>query len=63
MSRKEILTHASVPVKASLIIMGTGQLMYKQWVKGMLYLAVFAVLMLIFNVLLYLKDKDVYGSE
>lgn len=42
MSRKEILTHASVPVKASLIIMGTGQLMYKQWVKGLLYLAVFA---------------------
>lgn len=41
MSRKEILTHMSVPVKASLIIMGTGQLMYKQWIKGLLYLAVF----------------------
>ena len=41
MSRKEILTHTSVPVKASLIIMGLGQLMYKQWIKGLLYLAVF----------------------
>ena len=41
MSRKEILTHTSFPVKASLIIMGSGQLMYKQWIKGILYLAVF----------------------
>lgn len=41
MSRKQILTHTSAPVKASLIIMGLGQLMYKQWIKGLLYLAVF----------------------
>lgn len=41
MSKKEILKHASVPVKASLIIMGSGQLMYRQWIKGLLYLSVF----------------------
>lgn len=41
MNRKEILTHASFPVRASLIIMGFGQLLYKQWIKGLLYLAVF----------------------
>lgn len=41
MNRKEILTHASFPVRASLIIMGLGQLLYKQWIKGLLYLAVF----------------------
>ena len=27
-----------------------------------IYLAIFAVIMLIFNYLLYLKDKEVYGS-
>lgn len=42
MNRKEILTHASFPVRASLIIMGLGQLLYRQWIKGLLYLAVFA---------------------
>lgn len=41
MSRKEILTNLSVPVKASFVVMGIGQLMYKQWIKGLLYLAVF----------------------
>lgn len=41
MGRKETLTKLSVPVKASFVIMGTGQLMYKQWIKGLLYLAVF----------------------
>ena len=40
MSRKEKLTHTSVPVKASLVIMGTGQLLYRQWTKGLLYLTV-----------------------
>ncbi len=32
----------SLPVKASLCVMGTGQLLYRQWIKGFLYLAVFA---------------------
>ena len=40
MSRKEKLTQTSVPVKASLIIMGMGQLLYRQWVKGLVYLTV-----------------------
>lgn len=43
MSRKEKLTHTSVPVKASLVIMGTGQLLYRQWMKGLLYLTVLVV--------------------
>ncbi len=34
--------HLSFPVKASMCIMGTGQLLQKQWVKGLLYLACFA---------------------
>ena len=31
------------PVKASACVMGTGQLMQKQWIKGLLYLSCFAV--------------------
>lgn len=31
----------NIPVKASMFIMGTGQLMQKQWVKGILYLCCF----------------------
>lgn len=46
MSKEKILTHTSVPVKASLIIMGTGQLLYKQWIKGLLYLTAFAGILL-----------------
>lgn len=42
MSKKSELTHVSFPVKASMLVMGTGQLMYRQWIKGLLYLAVFA---------------------
>lgn len=38
----------SVQVKASMIVMGTGQLMYSQWVKGFLYLAVLIAAILYF---------------
>lgn len=38
----------SVQVKASIIVMGTGQLMYHQWVKGFLYLAVLIAAILYF---------------
>lgn len=38
----------SVQVKASMIVMGTGQLMYHQWVKGFLYLAVLIAAILYF---------------
>lgn len=41
MNKKAILTQASFPVKASCIVMGLGQLLYKQWIKGVLYLSVF----------------------
>ncbi len=34
--------YSSFPVKASLVIMGSGQLLYHQWVKGLLYLAALA---------------------
>lgn len=34
------MSKTSFPVKASMIIMGTGQLLYKQWVKGFLYLSI-----------------------
>lgn len=36
------LKHSPMPVKASMIIMGTGQLLNKQIAKGMLYLIIFA---------------------
>ena len=36
MKSKNKMTHMSVQVKASMIVMGTGQLMYYQWVKGFL---------------------------
>ena len=38
--RKEVVS-SSLPVKASMCIMGTGQLLQKQWVKGILYLSCF----------------------
>lgn len=39
MKEKKDLWHSSVPVKASLIVMGLGQMMQRQWTKGCLYLA------------------------
>ena len=38
----------SVQVKVSMIVMGTGQLMYHQWIKGFLYLAVLIAAILYF---------------
>ncbi len=37
---KEILDQGNGKVKASMLVMGLGQLMYKQWAKGFLYLGV-----------------------
>ena len=37
----ERLMSRNIPVKASMLIMGTGQLLQKQWIKGILYLACF----------------------
>lgn len=48
MKSKNKMTHMSVQVKASIIVMGTGQLMYHQWVKGFLYLAVLIAAILYF---------------
>ncbi len=41
MKTKRNLLKAGIPVKASMLVMGTGQLMQKQWIKGLLYLACF----------------------
>lgn len=40
MSKKEKWMQSSFPVKASYIIMGAGQMLYGQWIKGILYFAV-----------------------
>lgn len=48
MKSKNKMTYMSVQVKASMIVMGTGQLMYYQWVKGFLYLAVLIAAILYF---------------
>lgn len=37
-----MLLHSTVPVRMSLFIMGAGQLMYRQWTKGCLYLLALA---------------------
>ncbi len=41
---KDILLHSPLPVKCSICIMGTGQLLYKQWLKGITYLAIFGAM-------------------
>ena len=41
MEKKRDLLHASFAVKASMCVMGTGQLLQKQWIKGLLYLGCF----------------------
>lgn len=41
MNTKRNLLKAGIPVKASMLVMGTGQLMQKQWIKGLLYLSCF----------------------
>lgn len=40
---KEVIAESSFKVKFSLFLMGSGQLFYKQWVKGCLYLLAFTV--------------------
>lgn len=40
MKKGRNLLKAGLPVKASMLVMGLGQLMQKQWIKGILYLAV-----------------------
>lgn len=42
MKKKRNLLKAGLPVKASMLVMGSGQLMQKQWIKGVIYLAVLA---------------------
>ncbi len=52
---KEVIHHSSFPVKASLCIMGTGQMMYKQWIKGFLYFQAF-VSMLFYMIIFGVRD-------
>lgn len=47
---KEILSQANGKVCASMLIMGLGQLLYKQWIKGFIYLLV-QVLFIVYFVL------------
>ena len=44
---KEIIKEGDTKVMASFFVMGLGQLLYKQWIKGFIYLALaFNILML-----------------
>lgn len=45
---KEILTQGNGKVCASMCVMGLGQLLYKQWVKGALFLMVEIAFILFF---------------
>lgn len=52
---KEVTQKSSFPVKASVCIMGTGQMMYHQWIKGLLYFFGF-VSMLTYLILYGVQD-------
>lgn len=41
MKKRRNLLKSGISVKASMLLMGTGQIMQKQWIKGLLYLACF----------------------
>jgi len=57
-SFKDLLKNANGKVAASMAVMGLGQLMYKQWTKGVLYLLIQAV----FIVYFVLKGAaDIFG--
>lgn len=58
MEQKKGLLHASIPVKASMFVMGSGQLMQRQWIKGILYIGCFV------SYILYLASvgaEDIIG--
>lgn len=55
---KELILHSSFPVKASMCIMGTGQIMYRQWVKGLLYFLSFVAM--VFYMIFY-GIRDIGG--
>ena len=43
------IVHGKIPVKASVLVMGLGQIIYRQWLKGLIYLSVL-ISMIIFMV-------------
>ena len=45
---KEILTQGNGKVTASMLVMGLGQLIYRQWIKGFMYLFVQAAFIVYF---------------
>ena len=51
---KEIIKEGDSKVMASFFIMGLGQLLYKQWVKGFIYLAIQILFIVYFVYLLIL---------
>ena len=52
---KEIIKEGDSKVMASFFIMGLGQLLYKQWVKGFIYLAI-QILFIVYFVLTGASD-------
>ena len=58
MSQQKKHSQVSFPVKASMCIMGTGQLMQKQWVKGGLYLSCFVIYIVYLRLI---GAKDITG--
>lgn len=55
---KEIIKEGDSKVTASLFIMGLGQLLYKQWVKGFIYLAI-QILFIVYFV--FVGASDLFG--
>lgn len=58
MDEKNKKSKISFQVVASMIVMGTGQIMYKQFIKGLLYLLVFAGVVLY---MIYTGANDIVG--
>jgi arabinogalactan oligomer / maltooligosaccharide transport system permease protein len=55
---KEVIRNSSFPVKASVCVMGTGQIIYGQWVKGILYFL--SLIAMAFYMVLY-GVRDIKG--
>ncbi|HRF70564.1 MAG TPA: hypothetical protein PKV66_03960, partial [Candidatus Pelethenecus sp.] len=52
---KEILTQGNGKVSASMVVMGLGQLMYKQWIKGFMFLFI-QIMFIVYIVLMGATD-------
>lgn len=58
LNAKEILTQGNGKVSASMVVMGLGQLLYKQWIKGLMFLFI-QVSFIVYMV--FIGASDLFG--